>query len=69
MGEYRDYETTNSLEKQLAEKQKAFDKNPSAELYEDIQYLKDRIRFGYDDEEFEENEEDYTAFLGESRGR
>ena len=69
MGEYRDYETTNSLEKQLAEKQKAFDKNPSAELYEDIQYLKDRIRFGYDDEEFEENEEDYTAFLGEGRGR
>lgn len=69
MGEYRDYENTDSLEKQLAEKQKAFDKNPSADLCEDIQYLKDRIRFGYDDEEYEENEEEYSAFLNGSRGR
>lgn len=44
MSEYRDYENTNNLEKQLAEKQKAFDKNPSSILYEDIQYLNDRIR-------------------------
>jgi len=69
MSEYRDYENTNSLEKQLAEKQKAFDKNPSANLYEDIQYLNDRIRFAYADEEYEENEEDYSAFLSGSRGR
>ncbi len=62
---YRTYENPKNLEEQLKRAEERYERTNDYDDYCEVQELKDRINFAYQDEEFEENERAYSEFLGE----